>query len=140
MSTPPVVTTAWLDDHRGDPGVLLIDNSGTPEAYLRGHIPGAVAAPCHPYLKHFDARGEKTQHVMEPTAFGRLCHELGLRRDRHVVVCDDRHGLYGARFRAVCRHYGLTNVSVLDGGWNAWVAEGRPVATRPVAPTPGTDV
>ena len=57
-----------------------------------------------------------------------------------MVVCDARHGLYGARFRAVCRHYGVTRVSVLDGGWNGWVAEGRPVATVPSVATPGTDI
>lgn len=139
MTTPPVVSTDWLQQHLSDPGLRIIDNGGSPEAYLRGHVPGAVLAPCHPYLKHFDPRGERTQHVMGRDDFGTLCHGLGLRRGQHIVVCDDRHGLYAARFRAVARHYGVVNVSILDGGMRAWVAESRPLEVAVPAPRTGTD-
>lgn len=136
----PLVDGQWLQDNLQDPELQIIENAWVPEAYLRAHIPGAVRVPCHPHLKRFDTAGQKTRHVMSAVEFEELCRDLGLRRDRHCVVYDDYHGLFGARFRAVCRYYGFDKVSVLDGGWYGWLSEGRPLSAREELPTPGTDI
>lgn len=136
----PVVSPEWLQRNLDNPGIQVIENAWIPASYSRAHIPGALAVPCHPHLKHFDTAGVKTCQVMTADEFTTLCHDLGLRRDRHCVVYDDYHGLFAARLRAVCQHYGYTRVSILDGGWHGWLERGFPVSARPVDPTPGSDV
>jgi len=144
MTTPlvvdPVVSPDWLYDNLDQPGIQVIENAGIPDSYLKAHIAGAICLPCHPHLKQLDAAGEITQHLMPAAEFAALCHEIGLRRDTHYVIYDDRHGLYAARFRAVARHYGLDNLSILDGSWHGWLDQGRPVTTRLEEATAGSDV
>ncbi len=136
----PLVSPQWLRDRLAEPGIQVVENAWVRESYARAHIPGAVPVRCHPHLKRFDTAGQKTQHVMSEREFGELCHDLGLRRDRHCVVYDDYHGLFAARFRVVCRYYGFDNVSVLDGGWFGWLAEGHPVSAQVAEPVAGSDI
>ena len=143
MSEPrvvrPLVSPEWLQDNLANPGIQVIENAWIPESYLKGHIPGAVCMSCHPHIKHFDGE-EKTQHVLRAGEFANLCLALGLRRDRHYILYDDYHGLFAARFWAVCRRYGVDNISVLDGGWHGWVDQGRRISTRITEAVPGTDI
>jgi thiosulfate/3-mercaptopyruvate sulfurtransferase len=139
-AAPPLVSRAWLAEHLGKPGIQVIENAWVPEGYPRAHIPGAVPLPSHPYLKHFDPQGRRTQHVLSPAAFADVCEALGLRRDSHCIVYDDYHGLMAARFWWVARYHGLDNISVLDGGWHGWLEQGGPVTAQVSAAVPGTDV
>lgn len=140
MGLPPAVSGEWLQANLDNPGIQVIENAWIPDSYGKAHIPGAIDWPAHPHLKRFTADGERTQHVLTSGEFADLCEALGLRSDRHIVVYDDWHGLFAARLRAVCRYYGVDNVSILDGSWHGWVAEGRPITTRPTLPVPGTDL
>jgi thiosulfate/3-mercaptopyruvate sulfurtransferase len=44
-----------------------------------------------------------------------------------VVAVDQTGGQFATRLWWALGYYGHDNASVLDGGWNAWVAQGRPV-------------
>lgn len=136
----PLLSPKWLADNLDNPGIQVIENAWVPDSYLKAHIRGAMAMPCHPHLKRFDADGEKTQYVMPADEFADLCHQLGLRRDMQYVIYDDMHGLFAARFWAVCRYYGVQNISILDGSWHGWLDQGLPVSTRLIAAQPGTDL
>ena len=140
MTVPQTVSASWLQANLDQPGIQVIETSWIPDSYLKAHISGAVSLPCHPHLKRFDNDGEKTQYVMETDEFVDLCFELGMQQDKHTILYDDMHGLFAARFWAVCRYYGVDNISILDGSWHGWLDQGRPVSTRLVAPTPGTDI
>ena len=140
MERPLLVSTQWLQDHLNDPAVEIIENAWVADSYSKAHIKGAFRVPGHPYLKKFTDNGERTRHVMAPEAFSGLCHALGLKRDKHYVIYDDYYGLFAARFWCVCRHFGLNNISILDGSWRGWLAQGRPVSSRMETPLPGTDI
>jgi len=140
MDVPLLVSPQWLHDHLTDPAVQVLENAWIADAYPRAHIRGAHSVPGHPYLKKNSANGERTCHVMEAAEFAALCHELGLRRDRHYVIYDDYYGLFAARFWCVCRYFGLSNISILDGSWRGWLEQGRPASCCQEVPTPGTDV
>lgn len=139
MNMPPLVSPQWLADHLDNPAVGIIENSWSRESFAGAHIPGALPVPVYPTLKRFDGRGGLTQHVMAAAEFLALCRQLGLQRERSYVVYDDDCSLYAARFRWVCRFYGL-NVSVLDGGWRAWCEQGLPVSAVVEPVNPETDV
>ena len=66
--------------------------------------------------------------------FAQTMGEMGIGDDTLVVAYDGFSGLYATRFWWALHYYGHTNVSVLNGGWEAWLTEGRSVtnaASRP---------
>ncbi|MSQ33816.1 MAG: sulfurtransferase [Dehalococcoidia bacterium] len=119
--------TAWLAAHLNDPALRLID-CGMPDAYNRAHLPGAVGLP-HPYLK-----GDKSPFVMAPQQFEGLMAERGIANDSPVILYDDNASLYAARVWWVFDHFGYRNVKVLNGGFNRWLHEARPLTSQ--APRP----
>lgn len=116
-----LVSTGWLADHLDGAGrdFVLID-AGEAVAYRRAHIPGAVGLP-HPYLKGSQDRG----HVMPPAEFEELAASLGISNDTPVVIYDDNASLHAARVWWVFDYYGHRDLRLVDGGFNAWLDEGR---------------
>lgn len=127
-----LVSTEWLADRLEDPGFVLVD-AGEPLAYHRAHIPGAVGVP-HPYLKG----RENPLLVMPPSEFEAMARSMGISDGTPVIVYDDNASLYSARVWWVFRRYGHRDVRVLDGGFNAWLHEGRRVTSAPPAVKLGT--
>jgi thiosulfate/3-mercaptopyruvate sulfurtransferase len=133
-----LVSTDWLADHLGDPGLRILDGSwwmpGTghdPEAEWRdARIPGArffdidrIADTSLP-LPHMPP-GERD--------FADALTALGIGADDHVVVYDAA-GLFSApRVWWTFRALGFARVSVLDGGLPKWRREGHPIESGPIA-------
>ncbi|MEE9284426.1 MAG: sulfurtransferase [Dehalococcoidia bacterium] len=124
--------TDWLEAHLGDPDLRIID-CGMPDAYARAHIPGAVGLP-HPFLK---GRGGSL-HVMPAPEFEALVGERGVSNDSLVVLYDDNASLYAARVWWVFDHFGHADVRVLNGGFNRWLHQGRPLTSQVPRPVPAT--
>ncbi|MBI2911933.1 MAG: sulfurtransferase [Chloroflexi bacterium] len=124
--------TDWLAEHLDDPQVRIVD-CGPPEAYARAHIPDAVALPVHHYLK-----GPDNVHVMDSAAFAEAMARLGIGDDTLVVGYDENGGNWAARLWWVLRYYGHDNARVLNGGWDTWLAEGRPLSRSAPQPSPAT--
>jgi thiosulfate/3-mercaptopyruvate sulfurtransferase len=129
--SPLLVTTEWLAAHLDGRDFVLID-AGEPVAFRRAHIPGAVGVP-HPYLKGSD----DPRLVMGAEEFQGLARAWGVSDGTRVIVYDDNASLHAARVWWVFRRYGHDNVQVVDGGFTAWLDEGRPVTAAPHRPEPG---
>ncbi|MBM3140526.1 MAG: sulfurtransferase [Chloroflexi bacterium] len=127
-----LVSTEWLEGRLERPDFVLID-CGEAVAYRRAHIAGAAGLP-HPYLK---GAGE-SRLVMPPAEFEALARSLGISNDTPVILYDDNASLHAARVWWVFRLYGHHDVRVVDGGFNAWIEEGRPVASAPARRAAGT--
>ncbi|MEX2479314.1 MAG: sulfurtransferase [Gammaproteobacteria bacterium] len=128
VSTALLVSTAWLAEHLDDPGIRTIDTRKG-DAYGSAHIRGAVAQGGSPFLR-------ADSDVIGADAFAVLMSQLGVGRDTTVIAYDDGNNLFAARLWWVLKYYGHAQVKVLDGGWDRWVAEGRPVdATLAVSHT-----
>ena len=112
----------WLWEHRDDPKVRVIDCASL-ERYKRAHIPGAVGLPVHVWIKET----EEGVYVMGPEAFADLMGQLGVSDDTTVVTYDDWISAYATRLWWVLTYYSHRNAKVLNGGWQRWVSEGRPV-------------
>ena len=126
-----LVESDWLAAHRTDPNVRIID-AGSKDAYRRAHIPGAVGYPGSPYLK------DDAFFIIGPEAFSVLMQTLGVNNDTLVIAYDGSSGLFASRLWWALQYYGHTQVRLLNGGWDAWVAEERPIAVQPTAPERGT--
>jgi thiosulfate/3-mercaptopyruvate sulfurtransferase len=129
-----LVTTDWLEDHLRDPDVRVVDMRGyvttkpespgvevatyrgAPDEYRAGHIPGAVYVDWT--VDIVDPDDPVPAQIALPERFARAMAERGIGDETHVVAVDHMGGQFATRLWWV-----------LDGGWNRWVEEGRPVET-----------
>jgi len=127
-----LVSTDWLQQHLGEPDLVAVDaswhmpasgRSGRDE-YVAAHIPGAR-------FLDIDAVSDRTNpapHMLPAaTDFGRAMEELGVGRDDRIVVYDNSPARTAARGWFMLRYFGAERVAILDGGFQRWSAEGRPV-------------
>jgi len=108
----------------------LSDHAAGRRAYLQGHIPGAV------FLDHetdlaAPRTGANGRHPLPALAdFAALMRLQGLAPARQVVVYDDGGGAFAAHLWWMLRWLGHERVSVLDGGWPAWLDAGGEGCTQ----------
>jgi thiosulfate/3-mercaptopyruvate sulfurtransferase len=141
----PLITTAELAaavDGSPERRPVLLDVrwrlGGPPgiEAYLAGHLPGAVYVDLDTALA--GAPGEGGRHPLpEPEALQNALRTAGVRAGHPVVVYDDADGSIAARAWWLLRWAGHADVSVLDGGFAAWAADGLPTTQDSTGPEPG---
>lgn len=140
-----VVSTAWLEDHLNDPEVRIYectvylrpDPSGEgpyrPESgradYDGGHISGAGFIDLEAELSRHDT----DLHFMRPSPqdFAAAVGAHGIGPGTRVVLYSRGHIMWATRVWWMLRAYGFDDAAVLDGGWEAWQAEERPISTAP---------
>jgi thiosulfate/3-mercaptopyruvate sulfurtransferase len=129
----------WLESHLNDPDLRIVDCDQY-DGYRRAHIANAVGIREHHYIKHPDYVGDPTGHplVASPEQVAALMESMGIGNDTTVVAYDGSGGLYAARFWWVLSYYGHTKVRVLNGGWNKWFNQGRPITTDVTQPAQAT--
>jgi thiosulfate/3-mercaptopyruvate sulfurtransferase len=114
---PTVVDVRW--SMAGPSGV---------EAYRAGHLPGAGFADLDRDLSA--PPGDGGRHPLPGTGgFQAAMRRLGVRAGRPVVVYDQRDATIAARLWWLLRYFGHSQVRALDGGYEAWLRAGHPVAT-----------
>lgn len=139
--TSPLVSTAWLAERLGAPGLAIVDASWylpderrDPRAeFLAGHIPGAVFFDLD---KIADTSSGLPHMMATPEAFAAAVGALGIGDGMQIVVYDGA-GLFSApRVRFNFLAMGAADVFLLDGGLPKWRAEGRPLEAGEAKPTP----
>ncbi|ACA20161.1 Rhodanese domain protein [Methylobacterium sp. 4-46] len=139
MATGPFVSTDWLAQRLDAPDIVVVDgswylpamNRDAEAEYRAGHIPGAVRVD-------IDALSDETSplpHMLPPPeVFASRMRALGIGDGMTIVVYDGM-GLFSApRVRWMFKVFGARDVSVLAGGFPAWVAGGHPVEEGAGAP------
>jgi thiosulfate/3-mercaptopyruvate sulfurtransferase len=145
MPFQTLISTAQLRDRLGDPSVIVFDcrhdlmqpDKGA-QAYREGHIPGARFAH-----SDRDLSGPKTgktgRHPLpDPATFMAWLGANGVDAAKQVVAYDYAGGASATRLWWMLRWLGHDAVAVLDGGWEAWVADGAPVTAQPPKVVPAT--
>jgi thiosulfate/3-mercaptopyruvate sulfurtransferase len=127
-----LVDTAWVEAHRGDPGVRLVEVDEDVLLYVQGHVPGAVQLDWHTELQRSDVRD-----FIDAEAFARLMEEKGISNDTTVVLYGDKSNWWAAYAFWFLKYNGHGDVRLMDGGRQKWLAEGRPLSTDPVRPPRG---
>lgn len=137
---PFIVAAGWLQANLDRPGLSIVDASwylpaqkrNAREEYDQAHIPGAV---------FFDQdlvvdRGSELPHTLPPPKeFAQFAGAMGISDDTIVVY--DGPGLFSApRVWWMFRVMGAKDVRVLDGGFDQWRADGRPVSAEPTKIAP----
>lgn len=146
--TSYLVSTDWLGKHLNDSGLRLFDctgilgpdyqNAGRERHYDLHHIPGAA------YLDVANPKGELSDPAAAvpftwPTQaqFDAAMCRIGVDNTCRVILYGAPNpetpgsGVFWAtRAWWLMHHFGV-NCAVLDGGWQKWQQEGRPISTAP---------
>jgi thiosulfate/3-mercaptopyruvate sulfurtransferase len=145
-----LVQTDWLEAHLSDPNLRIFDCTthlkpvelGSEVPYLvvsgkadfdTGHIPGAG---------FLDIQGEFSDNAIKlrftmPSAdhFSAAMSRHGVGEGTRVILYCAGGIMWATRLWWMLRAFGFDNAAVLDGGWDKWRAEDRPVSTEPCAYT-----
>lgn len=106
------------------------------QRFAEGHIPGAVFLDWMTELA--DPDDPTPLQLAGPDRFAAAMSRVGVGDGMTVVCYDDTAALYASRVWWGLQTYGFDSARVLDGGWPAWVASGRPSSTAQLAPEPTT--
>ncbi len=129
--TGPLVSTQWLDSHKQDRGVLILDVR-TKANYSFAHIPGAVSVP----YATIEPKCEKECYVIPgEKKITEIFRKAGINSNSHVIVYAHGNNVSDASKAGaaywVLKALGHKKVSMLNGGFTKWTFEGR-VVTRKV--------
>jgi thiosulfate/3-mercaptopyruvate sulfurtransferase len=128
-----LVTTAWLAEHLGDAGLVVVESDEDVLLYETGHIPGAVKVDWH-----LDLNDPVTRDYVDGERFAALMSAKGIGRDTTVVLYGDKSNWWAAYALWVFTLFGHPDVRLLDGGRAKWLAEGRETTTAVPKLTPAS--
>jgi len=143
-TSPFVVSFDWLAARLAEPGLKIVDaswylpaqNRNAAEEFAAARIPGAVFFDQDRIV---DPDSSLPHTLPSPEDFAKATGELGLSESDTIIVYDGPGMFTAPRVWWMLRSYGAANAYVLDGGFDVWKAQGRPVETGAAkAPEPAT--
>jgi thiosulfate/3-mercaptopyruvate sulfurtransferase len=140
-----LVSTEWLAAHLDDPGLRVFDcttyliyETGTGRPYRvesgradynAGHIPGSAFLDLQ---EDFSDKTAKTNFMMLPIEeLARRFAARGIGDGTRVILYSRKAMQWATRIWWMLRAIGFDNAAVVDGGFDKWAAEGRPMSETP---------
>lgn len=135
-----LVSTEWLTERVGKPGIAIVDATWFPKhsprkaatEFEQAHIPGAV------FFNIDDIADRKTSlpHMLPDAAtFAAKVGALGIGDADRIIAYDANGGAAAAaRVWWMFRVFGHANVAMLDGGLPKWLKENRRTEAGPARP------
>jgi thiosulfate/3-mercaptopyruvate sulfurtransferase len=143
-----LVGTEALERQLGDPDLCVLDCTThlipDPKVtyqvvpgradFEKGHVPGAQFVDLQADLSDKSHRFR----FMLPSAeaFATAMSGFGVGEGTRVVLYSTANPWWATRVWWMLRVFGFDNAAVLDGGWQKWSREGRPVESGPAKPRP----
>jgi thiosulfate/3-mercaptopyruvate sulfurtransferase len=136
-----LVETDWLEQHLGDPKVVVLDCTthlipnpkitydvvpGS-EDFEKGHIKGAQF--CDVSRDVSDTSHKFRFMRQTPDDFAAAMRRFGVSDDTKVVLYSTTSPQWASRVWWLLREFGHDNAAVLNGGWQKWSRENRPSET-----------
>lgn len=115
-----LVSTAWVDEHKGSTGLVIIECDEDILLYNTGHIPGAIKLDWHTELNHPVLRD-----YLDGAEMAKLLSSKGIKRDDAIVIYGDKSNWWATYAFWVLKLFGHEDVRIMDGGRALWIAEGR---------------
>jgi thiosulfate/3-mercaptopyruvate sulfurtransferase len=126
MSRSDVLVDAeWLEAHRGDPSVVIVEVDEDTSAYDKGHIRGAVKIDWKS-----DLQDPVRRDFVDKAGFEALLSARGIGNDDTVVLYGGNNNWFAAYAYWYFRLYGHQNVKLLDGGRKKWELDSRELVTE----------
>jgi thiosulfate/3-mercaptopyruvate sulfurtransferase len=126
MSRSDVLVDAdWVEAHRDDPGVVLVEVDEDTSAYDKGHIRGAVKLDWKT-----DLQDPVRRDFVDRAGFEALLSQRGISNDDTVILYGGNNNWFAAYAYWYFRLYGHRNVKLLDGGRKKWELDSRELVTE----------
>ncbi|HMK39175.1 MAG TPA: sulfurtransferase [Bacteroidota bacterium] len=137
QAAPLIVTPAWLAAHIDDPNLIVFHVGTSKRDYVKGHIPRArflwtMSLSC--------TTEDLTLELPPAEQADSVLKNLGVSDSARIVLYFAGGNVTPTtRIFLTLEYLGLSGkVSLLDGGLDAWKADGRPVTAEPVKHSRGT--
>ena len=132
----PIVSTAWLEQNLASPGVVMLDVRKV-EDYKIGHIPKALNVF---YGSWAIKKGDLLNELPPNEDLFDMIGAAGIDQKSIIVVVGRTDTLPDqfdmTRVAWTLKYMGLDNVAILNGGYNQWVKDKKPLSTEAVKPKP----
>ena len=130
-----LVETNWLKENLNNPEVKIIDGSwympgsglNATEIFKKKHIPNSIFID----LEEISDQNSDLPHMM-PTEnnFSKKISSYGIKNDDQLIIYD-AHGIFSAaRIWFVFKAFGHKKVSILNGGFPAWIDSGGKISDQ----------
>ena len=126
-----LVSTEWVAEHAGEPGLVIVESDEDVLLYETGHIPGAVKVDWHTELND-----TVTRDYVDGEGFAALMSVKGISREDTIVFYGDKSNWWAAYALWVFSLFGHEDVRLMDGGRAKWQAEERELTTEKPRPEP----
>jgi len=126
-----LVDTQWVARHIGVPKVCIIEVNYDLSDYNSGHIPGAVGWGWSTDFQHPIRKDLPDKVGMEE-----LLARSGIENDTTILVYGTRRNGYATFALWLLKIYGHSDVRVMNGNREKWIAEGSPLTIEIPTLTP----
>ena len=124
-----LVTTDWVKENLGKPGIRLVEVDVDTKAYDAGHIEGAIGLNWQTQLQD-----QVSRDIISKQAFEDLMGKGGISEHDTVILYGDNNNWFAAYAVWLFKVYGHRDVRLMDGGRVKWLneADKKLVVDKPV--------
>ena len=128
---PEVLVSAdWVQEHRDDPKVRVVESDEDVLLYDMGHVPGAVKVDWQG-----DLQDQLVRDYIDAEKFAAICSRAGIADDTTVVFYGDKSNWWACYAFWAFKLFGHKDCRIMDGGRKLWIDQRRPLSTdEPVYP------
>lgn len=139
----PLVSPDWVGANIVNPRLVILDVRSAQE-YAKGHIPGAINVPvAFPASAWTAPKGNVVFEVPPDEELVKTIRNAGIKEDSWVVIVGRTTGPMpyyamadATRVAITLLYAGIENVAIMEGGFDKWVWEGKPVSKVAEKPKP----
>jgi thiosulfate/3-mercaptopyruvate sulfurtransferase len=129
LESPVTVSPAWLTERLNDRDIVILHVSSTRTQYNMGHIPGACFLWPGWLMESTPESSVELPSIEKTTG---TLENLGVSNSSRIILCGSGgNAVQVARIFATFEYLGMSGrVSILDGGYENWIASGGQVSRK----------
>ena len=128
-----LVSTQWVEQHKKDPNVRVVEVDVDTKAYDEGHVEGALGWNWQSQLCDTVRRDIIPKDQLE-----KLLSESGIDNGTTIVIYGDNNNWFACWALWQLKIFGHKDARIMNGGRKKWIEEGRPLSKETAKYPPKT--